>query len=649
MCKSKPTFGSYSKAQNPALNLAKSISSHVPVPKFPVFAPPAHRPAGTGGLRLPACAGKANASGSLRVLHPDVSAAHYAPNGALCGMSYYGWGAAQNISFNNRFQPQHWHVTSTPWGGNQAPPPCQPPAWTASWIDLAYNYVDSSSHNNGNVVKIGNNVNHAWAQNFTYDSLNRIATAQTDGTISSGAGNCWAETYTIDPWGNLLSNAPNPTTQSNYTGCIQEAPANLTGIVQTSNRLSGSGFTTDAAGNVIADGVHTFTFDAENHLLSTAQTGQTTVNYKYDGDSKRVYKSSGMLYWYGLGSEPRLETTLTGSPSFAYYYFNGRITNRRNWSHVLNLDTFVPDALGNTRLVSGLQPPSTGVWDYSDYYPYGGEWPHQTMCCVGNHYKFTGKERDSESNLDNFLARYYGSSLGRFRSPDWSPWGEAVPFADFSDPQSLNLYAYAANNPTNRIDLDGHDHCSGASGNDWESCKKNGGTWVLGNEKKEHQAPQLSEDEVRIYLFAREMNKRPVLKLATTVGGAGAVIGATGGTACYFLCSSLGLGGAITTLGTTGGTVGPLVTNPRLQKVVDWLFQATDKLPGGTAGAVTYEQKMGDLLSPAGHAQKAEDAIAALNRILLNEKLSLNDQITAKQMIQELRDALAAKPFGQNP
>ena len=39
-------------------------------------------------------------------------------------------------------------------------------------------------------------------------------------------------------------------------------------------------------------------------------------------------------------------------------------------------------------------------------YAYGSS-PHLS-------YKFTGKERDSESNLDYFGARYYGSSLGRF-------------------------------------------------------------------------------------------------------------------------------------------------------------------------------------------------------------------------------------------
>ena len=52
---------------------------------------------------------------------------------------------------------------------------------------------------------------------------------------------------------------------------------------------------------------------------------------------------------------------------------------------------------------------------YFDY-PYGG-----LVASIGsytNHYKFTGKERDSETGLDMFGARYYGSGLGRFMTPD---------------------------------------------------------------------------------------------------------------------------------------------------------------------------------------------------------------------------------------
>jgi RHS repeat-associated protein len=73
-----------------------------------------------------------------------------------------------------------------------------------------------------------------------------------------------------------------------------------------------------------------------------------------------------------------------------------------------------------------------------------------------NLYKFTGKERDTESSLDQFGARYYASSMGRFMTPDWAPKPMAVPYANFGNPQSLNLYSYVENNPTTVGDPDGH-------------------------------------------------------------------------------------------------------------------------------------------------------------------------------------------------
>jgi RHS repeat-associated protein len=59
--------------------------------------------------------------------------------------------------------------------------------------------------------------------------------------------------------------------------------------------------------------------------------------------------------------------------------------------------------------------------------------------------------------LDYFGARYYGSALGRFTSPDWSAVPQPVPYAKLGNPQSLNLYAYVGNNPLTRFDPDGHD------------------------------------------------------------------------------------------------------------------------------------------------------------------------------------------------
>ena len=64
-----------------------------------------------------------------------------------------------------------------------------------------------------------------------------------------------------------------------------------------------------------------------------------------------------------------------------------------------------------------------------------------------NRPRYTGKERDQESGNDYFDTRYYGSSMGRFLSPDDPFMGQ-----DEQDPQSWNLYSYARNNPLTNVD-----------------------------------------------------------------------------------------------------------------------------------------------------------------------------------------------------
>jgi len=111
------------------------------------------------------------------------------------------------------------------------------------------------------------------------------------------------------------------------------------------------------------------------------------------------------------------------------------------------------DQIGSTRLLT-----SGGGWPVSSdmFYPFGQE---QNPTTDPNHYKFTGKERDTESGLDYFGARYYGSSMGRWMSPDWADKPEAVPYSSLDNPQSLNLYGYVLNNPLSKADPDGHAGC----------------------------------------------------------------------------------------------------------------------------------------------------------------------------------------------
>jgi len=175
------------------------------------------------------------------------------------------------------------------------------------------------------------------------------------------------------------------------------------------------------------------------------------VTYTYDGDGKRVKKSNGTLYWTGPGWDPLLETDLSGNATAEYVFFNGervaRVDQPNNYPRY-----YFSDHLNSTDIVTNT---TGGIIRESDYVPYGGE-----VVISGtdpNHYKFTGKERDPESGLDDFDARFYSSPFGRFMTPDWAAKPTDVPYANFGNPQSLNLYSYVQNNPTTVGDPDGHD------------------------------------------------------------------------------------------------------------------------------------------------------------------------------------------------
>jgi RHS repeat-associated protein len=95
-------------------------------------------------------------------------------------------------------------------------------------------------------------------------------------------------------------------------------------------------------------------------------------------------------------------------------------------------------------------------------------------------FRFTGKERDVETGLDYFGARYYSGAQGRFMTPDWSKTPTPVPYADFSDPQTLNLNYYVRNNPWAITDYDEHGFldwpkktaCSAGMGGAWKVKRK---------------------------------------------------------------------------------------------------------------------------------------------------------------------------------
>ncbi|MBZ5527084.1 MAG: hypothetical protein LAN71_04165 [Acidobacteriia bacterium] len=367
-----------------------------------------------------------------------ANVACYTPQGTFYALSIGQTSTFTGLNlthmYNSRLQPLEFKASST--GGNA--------------IDITYSFVDpANSRNAGHVFSITNNLDSTRSQTFSYDQLNRITAAQTTSTYASSPLHCWGETYGVDAWGNLQSIAA--TTNTNYTGCSQES--GFSRAADGYNHLVG--FSYDLSGNTTSDSVYSYNWNAESQLKST-----NSVNYLYDGNGRRVSKSNGKLYWYGAGSEILAETDAAGNTTAEYVFFGGkRIAMLPAGSNPIY---YVEDLLGTSRVTTT----NTGVVCYdTDFYPYGGE-RFYTNTCPQNNYKFEGKERDLESGNDEFGARYYSNRFGRWLSADWSAVPAPVPYANFTNPQTLNLYAMVSDDPESFADLDGHcDWCDRAWNN----------------------------------------------------------------------------------------------------------------------------------------------------------------------------------------
>jgi len=206
---------------------------------------------------------------------------------------------------------------------------------------------------------------------------------------------------------------------------------------------------------LLNDGRNSYTYDAENRIVTF--NGQPT--YVYDAEGRRVAKlgSGGTVtasYFLGLGGEQVSELSISGAWVHSNVFVGGRL-----------LATYVgpaepaaagyhfhlTDWLGTKRMQVS---PGGGQDETCTSYPFG-----DGLNCTGpdaTEHHFTGKERDTESRLDYFGARYLDSNLGRFMTPDWYPDPTEIPYANLGDPQSLNLYSYVHNDPNNGIDSDGH-------------------------------------------------------------------------------------------------------------------------------------------------------------------------------------------------
>ena len=378
--------------------------------------------------------------------------ATYAPQGALASLTNGGviFGA---FSYNTRLQPlQIFYGTNTP----PALTSSTCPGTVGNIMHRVYNF-GLGVNDNGNVDSIANCRDTNRTANFTYDSFNRIQTAYSSGpnwgesfgsTVAPGG---IPATAGIDPWGNLWQRSPiTGKTGSESLAC---------GVPNTKNQLN-TCYSYDAAGNLTQNGTTTYTYDAENRLTALSSP---VWYYVYDGDGNRVEKctssncpttGTGTMYWRNLAGNPIAESGLNGTVNHEYIFFGGTRVARRDITGN-SVHYYFSDHLGTHAMVENAT--GTQCEQDVDYYPYGGVVNDYCNTQVAQNYKFTGKERDAESSLDNFGARYFASSLGRFMTPD----PQFMQIDRLVIPQRLNLYAYVSNNPLANTDPTGRDIVSG--------------------------------------------------------------------------------------------------------------------------------------------------------------------------------------------
>jgi RHS repeat-associated protein len=297
-------------------------------------------------------------------------------------------------------------------------------------------------------------------QEYQHDSLNRLVMASEyagSNTFTLGcpdSGSVWCRQFAYDNAGNMTETVRSPSGSESW---------DATTINPSTNRVADAGWTYDNAGNVTKNPTAppmTIGYDGENRQVAICQNmtndpascpdqaGTGRILYVYDGLGNRVQRidPSGNATTYVYDAFGRLAAEYGGTSSGA-----------------AGTQYVTVDALGSTRLVMA----GTQASERHDFQPYGyetyasGTWRTGVTGYGADtmRQKFTGQERDNESGLDFFQARYFAGAQGRFASPDPGNAG-----ANPADPQSWNGYAYVSNNPLGYTDPSGLWMCATCAG-----------------------------------------------------------------------------------------------------------------------------------------------------------------------------------------
>jgi len=294
----------------------------------------------------------------------------------------------------------------------------------------------------GNIITIqdysGNNA--AASTTYTYDNLYRLTRASsTDAVLTN-----WLQTYAYDDLGNITSKSD--VGSYTYAGTGFANP-------HAATTINGVTYGYDAAGNLTSAGAAAYTWNYRNRLTDTNNSG-TTTHYAYDYNDQRVIQAVNMgsgttttTYWSKLfetkGATTTLYVFLPNGELLATVEGNGTATS-----------TYIAhtDHQGGTNVMSDKDG---NLAQLATYYPYGSKRNNELPSNGFNEKRgFIGQYEDAATQLSYLNARYYNGGNGQFLSQD--PVFNRDPNRQtLGNPQSLNSYSYANNNPINFSDPNG--------------------------------------------------------------------------------------------------------------------------------------------------------------------------------------------------
>ena len=230
-----------------------------------------------------------------------------------------------------------------------------------------------------------------------------------------------------------------------YVNGVEEASTAKTGNLKTPNRdlYVGVRFD-DGTGVGYMDGsidelrIYNRALTA-SEVQSLNDAGAAYGQYTYDPNGRRVTSTEGEKIAY---YNKYLKKNLTTGEVTKYYYLGGKLVAQ---SISGTLSYYHKDHLTGTNVMTDSSGNEDGT---VEYYPYGVT--RSSSGTIDTQKRFTGQHQSSATGLYYYNARWYDPDIGRFISAD-------IIVPNPRNPQDLNRYGYARNNPLKYIDPSGHD------------------------------------------------------------------------------------------------------------------------------------------------------------------------------------------------